>query len=1021
MNFVNLYVETEYSLLASPLRLKDLVKSAKEYGYDALAITDLNNMHGAWKFYELCSENGIKPIIGLAIVLDSADNFYNSLLLYAQNGAGYRNLLKIASQAKIKGGVGFSDLRGRTSDLIAVLPGDESEIVKLVMEGSEERAAELVSKYREVFREICLGLDVQSETGRRNLEKCLAFGRAQGLRPVALHKTVYLSPDDLEAYSVLRCIDLGMKNYLPSEKERNAHLLSKAEGIRQFRDHPELLEGTEWIRDNCDVKLGFTGYKFPVYPEAKGQSFAYLTELCKLGLNKRLRGKNVDFEKYKQRLFYELGVINQMGFNDYFLIVYDFIKYAKKSGILVGPGRGSGPGSLVSYVLGITEIDPLEHNLLFERFLNPERTSMPDIDTDFPDNRRDEVIAYVAQKYGRDRVAHISAFGTFGVRLALRDAARVLDVPDVVLNEVLKHVPEFGGTLAESIAESEMLQRLISENAQVSELVRIAGKLEGLPRHITTHAAGIIIADRDLTEYTAVQMGVDNLYQTQFEATDLEKIGLVKMDFLGIRNLTIISEVAEMVRQENPEFDLRKIPMDDAATYRMIAEGDTDGIFQLESSGMRNVLRGLKTSEFNDIVNANALYRPGPRDMIPSFIKRKFGEEEIDYLHPDLREILEPTYGIIVYQEQVMLIAQKFAGYTLGMADILRRAISKKNEEVMTAERERFVANAVKKGYDSEVSNKIYDYIVKFAAYGFNKSHSVAYSLISYQMAYLKRNYYTYFMSVLMTNSIGSVGLIRNYLSDCRKKRVRVYPPSVNKSEDRFVVKDGGIYYSLLGVQNVGATTLRNFLEERKKNGPFKTYDEFVARTKEILNKRIVEYLVWAGALDEFGLPRKQMVLEYENSLSLATFAPLVGENLIERAFSDEEYNFEELSMYEREALGFNLKYSLLSRYRGFARKAGVVPIARMRNGYNRLLFTIKKLRRITTKTNKEMAFLEISDDSDEAEAVLFPDSYALFKYQLEPNGIYLGEGNAEERNGKLQFIIKKLKLLKDIDISKRE
>lgn len=1014
MNFVNLYIETEYTMLTSPLRLKDLVLCAKAYGYDALAITDLNNMHGVLKFYELCRANGIKPIIGLALTLESADNFYNSLLLYAKNNSGYRNLLQIASIAKIKGSVKLAELQDASSDLIAVLPGDESEIVKLVSEENGERALALLVKYRKIFKELYLGLDMQTESNRLNLEKFLRFGKAHGLPAVALNKTLYLRKDDLDAYRVLRCIDMGTKNYLPSEKEINANFISQAEGVRLFRNYPELLAGTERIRDNCQVELGFEGYKFPVFPDAKGESFAYLTELCKLGLNKRLRGKNVDFEKYKQRLFYELKIINQMGFCDYFLIVYDFIKYAKKNGILVGPGRGSGPGSLVSYVLGITEIDPLEHNLLFERFLNPERTSMPDIDTDFPDNRRDEVIGYVAEKYGKARVAHISAFGTFGVRLALRDAARALGVPDIVLNEILKFIPEVGGSLAEAITENEMFQTLISDNPQVEELVRIARKLEGLPRHITTHAAGIIISDHDLVNYTPIQKGINDLYQTQFEAVDLERIGLVKMDFLGIRNLTIISEVVEMIKADNPEFDLRKIPFDDADTYRMIAEGDTDGIFQLESAGMRNVLRGLRTSEFNDIVNANALYRPGPREMIPSFIRRKFKQEPIDYLHPDLKEILEPTYGIIVYQEQIMLIAQKFAGYTLGMADILRKAVSKKKEDVMTAERERFVRSAVAKGYDEDISNKIYDYIVKFASYGFNKSHSVAYSIVSYQMAYLKRKYYKYFMSVLMTNSIGSISLIRNYLNDCKKKKVPVFLPSVNHSEDRFVVKAGGIYYSLLGVQNVGATTLKNFLEERNKNGPYKNYDEFIARTRDIFNKRIIENLVWAGALDEFRLPRKQMVAEYENSLNLANFAPLIEEKLLDRSFSDEEYSFEELSLHEREALGFNLKYSLLSRYREFAEKNGIVAIGKMRKGNNiRLLFTIKKMRKITTKNNKEMAFLEIGDDSDTIEAVLFPDSFTLYKQQLETNGIYLGEGNAEERNGKLQYIIKKLKLMK--------
>lgn len=1014
MNFVNLYIETEYTMLTSPIRLQKLVRLAKEYQYEALAITDLNNMHGVLKFYELCLTNGIKPIIGLAVTMDSADNFYNSLLLYAKGEEGYRNLLKIASHAKINGMVKMHDLSGSSKDLIAVLPSDESEIVKLVKENSPNEALKLLSEYRALFNDLYLGIDLQTESNRQNLEKLLAFGVNAGIKPVALHKTLYLNKDDLDAYQVLRCLDLSANQYLPTEKELNANFISKAEGIRLFQDYPELLASTVEISNKCSLELKFDHYKFPVFPDAKGKSFLYLSDLCKLGLNKRLKGRNVDVDKYKERLLYELEVINQMGFCDYFLIVYDYIKYAKKNGILVGPGRGSGPGSLVSYAIGITDIDPLEHNLLFERFLNPERTSMPDIDTDFPDNRRDEVISYVANKYGKGRVAHISAFGTFGVRLALRDVARVLKVSDVVLNEVLKFVPEFGGSLDGIINQSEMFRELIKENEEVQELVRIARKLEGLPRHITTHAAGIIIGDQDLVNYTPIQKGINDLFQTQFEATDLERIGLVKMDFLGIRNLTIISEVVRLIKAKNPEFNLYNIPMDDQATYRMIAEGDTDGIFQLESSGMRNVLRGLKTSEFNDIVNANALYRPGPREMIPSFIKRKFKQEPIEYLHPDLKEILEPTYGIIVFQEQIMLIAQKFAGYTLGMADILRRAISKKVEDVLLAERERFVRGAVRNGYDEDVSNKIYDYIVKFASYGFNKSHSVAYSLISYQMAYLKSRYYKYFMSVLMTNSIGSVGLIRNYIADCRKKNVKVYLPSINHSEDRFVVKDGGIYYSLLGIQNLGAVTVKAFLNERRENGPYKTYDEFIARTKDVLNRRLIENLIWAGALDEFKLPRKQMILEYDNSLNLANFASVLGENLLERNFSDEEYSFEELSGYEREALGFNLKYSLLARYQDYARKVGAVELGKLKVGRNvRVIFALRRIKRITTKTNQEMAFLSITDDADEIDAVLFPDVYLQYKYHLETNGIYLGEGNVEERNGKLQFIVKKLKSMK--------
>jgi DNA polymerase-3 subunit alpha len=1009
MSFVNLYTETEYTLLASTVRLPDLVKTAKEYQYQALGITDLNNMHGVLKFYNLCVANGIKPLIGLHANLDQA----NSLLLYAKNMAGYRHLLAIATQCKLQGGVTLDFLKPYGENLIAILPGTESEIINLLKSGEVSRAQAGLREYQAALPDLYLGGDLQSAGNRGLLERMIAFGKANSVRTVALNKTSYLKKADFDAYQVLRCIELGLNQYLPTEQEASQSFISVSEAGRLFRDYPELLAETERIASRCDVRLEFGSYRFPVYPDAEGKSFEYLTALCKVGLSKRLKERNVDQETYRRRLIYELEIIQKMGFADYFLIVYDFIKYAKKNGILVGPGRGSGPGSLVSYSLGITEIDPLQYDLLFERFLNPERISLPDIDTDFPDNRRDEVIQYVASRYGKDRVAHISAFGTFGVRLAIRDVARVMRMHDVVLNEILKYVPEMGTSMQRIIDENEMFRNLLRDNAQVYNLVQIVLKIEGLPRHITTHAAGIIIGGEPLVHSTALQNGINGLLQTQFEAVDLEQIGLVKMDFLGIRNLTIIDTVVGKILEEEPEFSLNKIPMDDKYTYQMIAAGDTDGIFQLESSGMRNVLQGLRTSTFMDIVNANALYRPGPREMIPSFIRRKFGQEKVDYLHPDLQAILEPTYGIIVFQEQIMLIAQKFAGYTLGMADILRKAVSKKIPEVMVSERTRFVASAVKKGYDEETSNKVYDYIVKFAAYGFNKSHSVAYSLISYQMAYLKRHYYKYFMAVLMTNSLGSVGLIRNYIRDCRKKKVQVFGPSVNLSEDYFVVRNNGIYYSLLGIQNLGMITLKSFLEERKANGPYRDYDEFVARTKDILSRRLVESMIWAGALDEFRLPRKQMVEEYENSLNLANYSSMLKDNLRRRPFSDEEYSFEEISAYERQMLGFNLKYSPLAKYQNYQQESGAKEISGLSVGHVKVLFVLRRLKKITTKKNEEMAFLTVYDDTDEMDAVMFPAVFAQYKNNLNTNGIYLGEGNIEERNNKKQFVIQKIKIIR--------
>ena len=704
-----------------------------------------------------------------------------------------------------------------------------------------------------------------------------------------------------------------------------------------------------------------------------------------------------------------------MGFNDYFLIVYDFIKYAKKNGILVGPGRGSGPGSLTAYSLGITEVDPIEHGLLFERFLNPERVSMPDIDTDFPDNRRDDVIKYMGLKYGKKRVAHIGTFGTFGPRLAIRDVARAMELSSIYLDEVLAYVPNNVNSIKDAL-ENKMFLKMYQENDIIRYLVDIVIKLENLPRHVSIHAAGIIMADNDLDEYTALQEGINGLYQTQFEASDLEALGLVKIDFLGLKNLTIIDDVLKIVNKNERKINnINRIPFDDPDVYKMIASGDTDGIFQLESSGMRSVLSRLKTSEFKDVVNAIALYRPGPMEMIPSFINRKFGKEKIEYLHPDLEEILKPTYGAIVYQEQILLIAQKFAGYSLGEADILRRAVSKKKTELLLKEKDKFITGAVKKGYSKDLSEVIYNYILKFANYGFNKSHSVAYSVISYQMAYLKVKYYKEFMTVMMGNSIGKNHLLKSYFSSCLKRKIMVYPPLINKSSSDFYADERGIFCSLLMVEGLGDTTVNNIVNERNANGDYKNYDDFVLRTKNIVTRKNVEMLIHSGALDEFKIPRKQMFLEYDKSLELANYGDLFKDQLKEHVYSDEEYTFEEISSLERNALGLNVKYDIFKQYNSLRVKYKTINISDLIVGNNiKVLCSIDRINVIKTKKGDEMAFMSISDDTGNVDAVLFPKTYQEVKEELEVNKIALLYCKVENRESKLQCIIEKIMIKKD-------
>lgn len=1007
MKFVNLYTETEYSLLSSPNKISELVERAYEYHYSSLAISDYNNMHGAIKFYLACEEKGIKPILGLHFDVDDIN-----VLLYAKNDKGYKEILKLATLSKMVDKLDIKDLKGKTDDCVVVIPGDENKIVKMLVTGETKEAIELLDEYKTIFNDLYLGLDLQTIVMKENMQNLINVATSKNVPCVALQKVSYLEKESFEAYQYLKCIGMSLNNYPYNEKEMHSWLLTRLEVEGLFSKYKELIYNSYKISEKCNVKLTFNVYNMPKFIGDVSDNNQYLKELAMVGLKKRLIGKKVNANFYVERLLYELDVIINMGFSDYFLIVYDYIRYAKVKGILVGPGRGSAPGSLVSYSLGITDIDPIENDLLFERFLNPERVSMPDIDTDFPDNKRDEVIRYMGQRHGKERVAHISTFGTFGVRLAVRDVARVMKLDEAYLNEVLKCIDN-RNDIKSVYDTNQIFKRMVNEDLNIKTLYDVVRKIEGLPRHISVHAAGIIMADTQLNEYTALQPGINGLYQTQYEASDLEKIGLVKFDFLGLRNLTIIDSVIKKIK-ETEEFNLNKINYNDLDTYKMIASGDTDGIFQLESSGMRNTLMKLKTSSFIDIVNALALFRPGPMEMIPSFINRKFKKEKVEYIHPDLEEILKPTYGAIVFQEQIILIAQKFAGYSLGQADILRRAVSKKNANLMQKERERFVLNAKKIGHDEKMSNLIYDYIVKFANYGFNKSHSVAYSVVAYQMAYLKNHYYKHFMAELMSNTIGNIRLIKLYIAGCQKRKIKIFLPSVNKSSDKFESYDEGIYYSLLGIQNLGSVSLESFLSEREKNGAYNSYDEFVRRTKNIFNKRVVESMIHAGALDEFKIPRKQMVLEYDNSLELSNYGEILKDQLSERVFSDEEYSFEEISKLEREVLGFNFKYDIFSRYNYLKEKYKTIDLDSLKNGtVVNVLFVIDGYRLIKTKNEKEMAFITISDSTDRIDAVLFPETLAKFKSIIKNGGIYLGKGKVEFRNEKIQMIFENIAIVK--------
>ncbi len=1001
MGYVNLYTQTEYSFLNSSINLKSLVEKTKLLNHKAIAICD-NSMHGVVKFYNACLSNNIKPIIGLRVEIKNPSP--TVLLLYAINNLGYQNLLILASKKSISE-IDYEDLVKSKNGILCVLAGDENDIVRKISNNHIDSGSETLNNLKEIYDNLYMGINLQTTRMFELLPNVLSFAHQNNIKLVGINKSNFLNEDDFDAYITLRSIDLGVSNYSHNERETSSYYLNNEEFYSLFQNYPDLIRNTLEIANICNVTLDFSSKHYPKYDSS--DAYKMLENLCKAGLNKRLKNKFVDTALYKKRLLYELSVIQKMGFSDYFLIVYDYVLFAKKSNFLVGTGRGSAPGSLVSYCLGITDVDPIQYGLLFERFLNPERISMPDIDVDFPDDKRDEVIKYIATRFGKQRVAHISTYGTFGPRLVIRDVCRVLKIDDNILNIIIKNIPSVNPPSIKSLTkDNEELKRMYENNEVVRKLLDISMKLEGLPRHVSTHAAGIIMADRELTSYTPLQSGINGLYQTQFEASDLESLGLLKMDILGLRNLTIIDNIIKKIKVTEPNFDLNKISFEDKLVFDLIRSGDTDGVFQLESSGMRNVLRSLKVDSFIDIVHANALFRPGPMEMINTFVENKFSKKQITYLHPDLEEILKPTYGIIVFQEQIMLIATKFAGYTLGMADILRRAVSKKKAEELERERVRFIEYSKKNGYDEKLSNEIYNYIEKFANYGFNKSHSVSYSIIAYQMAYLKAYYYQYFMAVVMSNSIGSKNLISKYIDDCRKKNIKVISPSINYSSAEFEIYKDKMFYPLTGINGLGNILINQIISERE-NGKFESYEDFIYRSSSFLNKNVIANLVYSCALDEFGLTKKTMIENYEMMLQMKSYMKVMNNNLIIKKNDLDEYSFEEVSKLEFFALGFNLKYNLFINYIPLKQKERTTDLINLQVGNRvKVLFAIRSIKEIKTKNGKLMAFLELYDDTSSIEAVCFPNQYLEFKTILSKEKVLIGLGKVDSRDGKMQLVI---------------
>lgn len=999
--FVPLYFKSEYSMLHSACKLAPSISLSKEYGFSALAITDLNVMHGAYKFYNECKKNNIKPIIGLHI-----DYIYNdkvsSLLVYAMNSFGYKNLMKLSSKAKITGKpLDYEYLASNATGLLVIVPLFENVIGNMLYNNLLKEASAHLSLLQMAFSNIYLGVTLLSNYDREIFKASLAFSKDKGIELVDASPISYLNIDDVDAYQTLLSIANGGSAVSLSERETHEYMHSYEELLMYYNDYKFILENTQKVASKCNVELSFTNYQLPRYDDNIDANI-YLKELCYKGLKKRISLNNIkNISVYEERLLYELETIKEMGFSDYFLIVWDYVKYAKKNGIYVGPGRGSAAASLVSYSLGITDMDPIYYGLLFERFLNKERITMPDIDIDFPDDERDKVIEYVGKKYGENKVAHIATFGTFKVKLAIRDTARVLKTNENSLKQVIKVIDKSSyDKLKDIIENSNELLRLMNDYEDIDKLLTIASKIEGLPRNTSTHAAGIIITTHDLVNYTALDNGLDGIYQTQFEASDLEALGLLKMDFLGLRNLTTIDSCVKLIKKDIPSFTLPKM-YNDQETFAMLARGDVDGVFQLESEGMRKTLMNLKVSKFDDINHALALYRPGPMDSISSFIKRKFGQEKIEYYHKDLEPILKETYGMIVYQDQIMLIANKFAKYSLGEADVLRRAVSKKKKDVLEKERIKFVSSSKRAGYDEDVANNIYDYIVKFADYGFNKAHSVAYAQISYITAFLKCHYFIYYLSVLMNGVIGSEADIMRYYNSARRKNIEVVGPNINISTHEFSVNDNKIVFPLSVIKGLGIVKTKALIEEREK-GIFKNYEDFVLRTKTIIPYSLLENIIYSGALDLFGLSKKSMIDNYKTIIDKEQYSFV---KTLDIEYSKEEFTYGELLSKEKEIIGINIKYNFFHQFLSLYNKLRLFKIEDLKeNMYIRTLGMVKYIRVIKTKTGESMAFISIEDDKDEIELTVFPRVYNALP-NISVGQVVIVGGKVQKRE-QLQIVV---------------
>jgi len=1061
MSFTHLHVHTEYSLLDGSSKIRELAARVKELGMDSIAITDHGVMYGVIDFYKAALAEGIKPIIGCEIYVAPGSRFdrenvkgedrYYHMVLLAENNTGYHNLMKIVSRGFTEGfyykpRVDYEVLEQYHEGLIALSACLAGEIPSLIRKDKYEEAKEAALKYQKLFGENHFYLELQDHGMAEQTmvnNAILRMSRETNIPLVATNDIHYIYDTDMQAHDILLCIQTGKK--LSDENRMRYeggqyYCKSEEEMRRLFPYAKEALDNTHKIAQRCNVEIKFHEQKLPKFDvPGDGDAFEYLKGLCEEGLIKRYG--NPGPELY-ERLYYELNTIKNMGYVDYFLIVWDFIHYARQNGIAVGPGRGSAAGSLVSYCLTITNIDPIRYQLLFERFLNPERVSMPDIDIDFCFERRQEVIDYVVAKYGKEKVVQIITFGTMAAKAVIRDVGRVMDIPYAQVDSVAKMVPNELNITLEKAMDNPDLKKVYDSDEQMHHMLDMARRLEGLPRHSSIHAAGVVIGQREIDEFVPLSRGSDDAITTQFTMTTIEELGLLKMDFLGLRTLTVIQDALRLIKKNTGrDIDLEKINYNDKNVYDMLSQGKSEGVFQLESTGMRNFMRELQPECMEDIIAGISLYRPGPMDFIPKYIKGKNDKNAVRYDCPQLEKILSPTYGCIVYQEQVMQIVMELAGYTLGRSDLVRRAMSKKKADVMLKERQNFVygneaegvEGCIKRGIPEQVANHIFDEMIDFAKYAFNKSHAAAYAVVSLQTAWLKCYYPVEFMAALLTSVQTNPRKIIEYIYTCRQMGIEILPPSVNEGESAFSVSDGKIRYGMSAIKSLGKPVIEAIVKERVRNGRYKSLMDLAERlTSKEVNKRTLENLIKSGAIDEFGYTRKQQMYTYGSILDQAgrqrkeamtgqmSLLDFLGEEEKEdfevRYPNIGEFSKEELLAYEKEVLGVYISGHPLEDYMKLMERNTTASSldflvdeetgrTKARDGLSYTIGGMVSAKTVKlTKSNQNMAFITLEDLFGTVEVIVFPRDYTRYRSLLETDKkVFIkGRASVSEEEGKL-------------------